>query len=471
MSKYENDLTQGSVVKQLLKFSLPFLLSNLIQAFYSVADLYIVSLVCPTGSMVGVNIGSQVAMLVTNLAVGFSLGGTIVIAQYAGAQRKKDMTESISTMLTLLICAAVVLTAGALLAADPLLRLLNTPDTSLAEAKRYFIICMLGNIFVFGYNAISGMLRALGDSKRPLVFVAIACFVNIGLDLLAVVVLGMGAAGAALATIVSQAISMFLAMIYLNRSDFMFKFSFRNLHIYKDKVGKIFRMGLPSGVQGVIINISFLLITAMTNTFGENAAAGVAAIGKINTFVILPAMAISQSVSPMTAQNIGAGRLDRAKKTLWAGIGISSVVCVVMFVVFQIFAPQFVSIFANDPATREEVIRYGAEYARSMTYDYLFISFVFNMTNFIGGAGYSMESLKANLLSAVVLRVPASWFLGMYLGWGLKGLALGIPISTIGTIIYAGIFIARGKWKHSTLGIHREEGEEALEAAMEAAEE
>ncbi|MBE6753926.1 MAG: MATE family efflux transporter [Ruminococcaceae bacterium] len=456
MSKFETDLTQGSVVKQLIRFSLPFLLSNFIQALYSVADLYIVSLFCPTGSMVGVNIGGQLALLITNLAVGLSLGGTIVIAQYAGAQKQEDMKQTISTMLSVLTFAAAVLTVGAIAASTPLLRLLNTPETSLVEARRYFNICMLGNIFVFGYNAISGILRSVGDSKRPLYFVAFSASVNVGLDLLLVMVFGMGAAGAALATIASQAMAMILAIVYLNRSKFMFSFSLGNLRIHKDKLGKILKMGLPASVQSVVISISFLIITAMTNTFGENAAAGVAAIGKINTFVILPAMAISQSVSPMTAQNIGAGRYDRAMKTMWAGVGISGVVCVIMFFIFQAFAPQFVGIFANDPLTRDEVIRFGSEYARAMTWDYLFIPFVFNMTNFAGGAGHSMASLKANMLSAIILRVPVAWLFGIHLGMGLSGLGFGIPASTIGTIIYIGSYIARGKCKEGKLGISRD---------------
>ena len=291
-------------------------------------------------------------------------------------------------------------------------------------------------------------------------FVTVACFVNIGLDVLLVVVLGMGAAGAALATIAAQALSMVLAIITLNRSDFVFSFSLKSFRIYKDKLIKIMKMGLPSSVQGVVVNISFLIITAMTNTFGENAAAGVAAIGKVNSFVILPAMAISQSVSPMTAQNIGAGMLDRAKKTLWAGIAMSGVVCAVMFVVFQIFSPQFVSIFANDPATRDEVIYWGTQYARAMTFDYLVIPFCFNMTNFANGAGYSMTSLKANLLSAIILRVPAAWFFGIYCGMGLSGLGWGIPVSTLCTVVYVSIFIASGKWKKPKLGIIRDENRE-----------
>ena len=166
MSKHINDLTQGNVAKQLLRFSIPFLMSNLIQALYSVADLYIVSLVCPTGSMVGVNIGGQLSLLVTNLALGLALGGTVVIAQYAGAQKPQDMKETISTLLSVLGIGAVILTVAAVTAAEPLLRLLNTPETSMAEARRYFVICMLGNIFVFGYNAIASVLRAVGNGGR-----------------------------------------------------------------------------------------------------------------------------------------------------------------------------------------------------------------------------------------------------------------------------------------------------------------
>ena len=462
MSRFENDLTQGNVARQLIKFSLPFLLSNLIQAMYSVADLYIVSLVCPTGSVVGVNVGGQVALLVTNLAVGLALGGTIVLAQYAGAQKRKDMSETVSTLLTLLIGGAVVLTALALILSGPMLRLLNTPDTAFAEAKRYLSICMAGNIFVFGYNAISAILRALGDSKRPLVFVTISCIVNVGLDLLLVCVFGMGAAGAALATIASQAISMVLAIIYLNRSDFFFRFTLSNIRIFRDKLGKIFRMGLPAGVQSVFVNLSFLIITAMTNTFGESAAAGVAAIGKINSFCILPSIAIAQSVSPMAAQNIGAGLYNRAKKALWTGVAMNLAIGVVMFAVMQFFSPQLTGLFANDAATRTQVIEFGALYARAMSFDYFFIPLMFCMNNFINGAGNANVSLIANILSALLLRVPAAYLLGMVMGMGLRGLGLAIPISSIGTIIYVGAYYLSGKWKNSKLGISRDENAPVL---------
>ncbi len=453
---YETDLTKGSVVKLLLRFSIPFLVSNLIQAMYSVADLYIVSLACPTGSVVGVNIGGQLAMLVTNLAVSLALGGTIVLAQYMGAQKEKDMKETISTLLSVLIGAAVVLTIAAILMCDTMLKLLNTPPSAVAEARRYLIICMLGNIFVFGYNAISAILRALGDSKRPLIFVTIACFINIGLDLLLVLVFRMGASGAALATICSQGLSMMLAIVSLNRTNFVFKFTLGNIRIYKDKLSKILTMGLPASVQSVFINISFLIISAMTNTFGESAAAGVAAIGKINTFCILPCIAIGQSVSPMTAQNVGAGFFDRAKKVMWCGIGMTAVIGVAMFGVMQVFSPQLTSLFANDPLTRDEVIKYGAEYARAMSFDYFFIPFVFNMTNFVNGAGNARVSLIGNIMSSLLLRIPASYILGMLLGMGLTGFGLGIPISTIGTVIYVASYVASGKWKKSRLGIARE---------------
>ena len=460
MSRFENDLTKGNVAGQLLRFSMPFLLSNLIQALYSMADLYIVSLVCPTGSVVGVNVGGQVSFLITNLAIGLALGGTVVLAQYAGAKKDEDMKQTVSTLLTLLIGGAVVLTAAALLCCDHMLRLLNTPDTAFAEAGRYFRICMWGNIFVFGYNAISAILRALGDSKRPLIFVSISCGMNILLDLLLVCVFGMGAGGAALATIASQAFSMLLAIITLNRSDFFFSFSLKNLRIYGDKLGKILKMGIPSSIQSVLINISFLIITSMTNTFGEAAAAGVAAVSKVNTFCILPSIAIGQSVSPMAAQNIGAGHYDRAKRSMWAGVIMNMVIGVIMFGVMQYFSPALTGLFANDPLTREQVIAYGTQYARAMSYDYFLIPFCFCMTNFVNGAGHARTSLIANTLSALLLRVPAAYILGMLMHMGLRGFGFAIPVSTVGTLIYVGIFIASGRWKRSTLGI-------AEEAALE----
>ncbi|MGN1452181.1 MAG: MATE family efflux transporter, partial [Eubacteriales bacterium] len=324
MASFQNDLTQGSVTKKLIRFSLPFLLSNLIQALYSVADMLIVGWFRGDTAISGVSLGSQITMLVTNLVVGFTVGGTVLISQYFGAKKHRDVNEAIGTLFSLLIGASVLLTAVFMLLADPLLRLLQTPKEAFGEAHSYLFICLCGTIFIFGYNAVSSILRGLGDSKSPFWFVMIACVANIGLDFLFVGALGRSSDGAALATVIAQAISLVLSIIWLIKRGFSFDFKPKSFIPKMDKVKLIFKLGLPSSIQNTISSISFMLMTALANNYGGvDASTAIGVVGKFNSFAILPAIAMSSSVSSMAGQNIGAGYFDRAKKTMWIAIRIS----------------------------------------------------------------------------------------------------------------------------------------------------
>lgn len=255
--KFRKDLTQGSVTKQLLKFSVPFLLSNLLQALYSVADMVIVGQFCGKSGITGVSIGGQINILVTGAALGLAIGGTVLIAQYGGAKKYDDQKSTIGTMTTLYIILSAVLTVVMVLLTKPILRLLKTPDNAFEEAVRYLTICMLGTVFMFLYNAISAILRGMGDSKRPLYFVAIAAAVNVVGDIVLVGPLKMGAAGAAVATISSQGISVILSLIYLFSSGFFSGYKIKDFRIDRQKALSIIKIGLPSSVQQVIVSFSF----------------------------------------------------------------------------------------------------------------------------------------------------------------------------------------------------------------------
>lgn len=224
MSSFEKNLSEGNVAKQLVLFSLPFLASNIIQSLYSVADMLIVGRFSGTTSMSGVNLGSQVTLILTNIVVGLCAGGTVLIAQYLGAKRRKDMQETTATLLTTLTIAAVAITVLMLILKKPILHLIQTPAESFAEADRYLTVTVLGLIFIFGYNVFSAVMRGMGDSKRPLYFVLIACITNVILDLVLVAGLKMGALGAAIATVFSQAVSMITCIVVMIRNDFVFDF-------------------------------------------------------------------------------------------------------------------------------------------------------------------------------------------------------------------------------------------------------
>lgn len=452
MTNLRQDFTSGNIGGHLIRFSLPFLLANFVQSLYSVADLYIVSKFNGAASIAGVNIGGQITHLVSVFTIGLALGGTVLVAQYFGAKKMRDVSETVGTVFTLLMLLSVCLTVIMLALSRPILTLIQTPPESLSEALSYLRICMLGNVFIFGYNAISAVQRGLGDSKRPLIFVSIACAMNVILDLLLVGWLSMGATGAALATIASQATSMLIAIRYLRRNNFAFDFTPKSFRIHWDKVRMIFRIGLPSSVQNVLVNLSFVLMTTIVNGFGVYAAAAVGIVGKFNSIAIMPASAMGMSVSSMVGQNVGAGLHDRAKKTLLYGIAISMAVGVTMFAIATLKPEWIVGIFSADP----EIIPIGVSYLRGFSFDYLCVPLAFCMSGLISGSGHTTVSLITAALTSIILRMPAAWFLSRT-SLGVMGIGLAAPIASVGGALLSCLYIVSGRWTRDVTGIRRAE--------------
>jgi len=444
MARFEKNLSEGNVVKQLILFSLPVLISNLIQSLYSTVDMLIVGQFSGAVAMSGVNIGGQVSFIITNMVFGLSVGATVLIGQYKGADDRKSMQETIATLFVSLTVLAVAITVIMIALQDPLLRLIRTPQESYSEAKIYFFISMLGTIFIFGYNALSAIMRGLGDSRNPLIFVAIACVVNIFLDLWFVAGLHMGAAGAALATVISQAISMILCIIYLRRNNFIFDFSLKSFQgASKEKLKLILKVGVPTSVQNVATGASFLFLTALVNSIGVMASAAVGAVGKLNGFAILPGAAMSTSISAMSAQNIGAGKYDRAAKTLFAGMAVATAISIVIFAIVGLFPAQCMRLFADDP----ELIANGVSYIKAFKYDYLIAPICFCFNGLFIGAGHSNFSLINGMMSSILFRIPASYLFGITMNMGLLGVGLGAPIASLAALLFGVIFFITGKWK------------------------
>lgn len=444
MSKFENDLSRGNVIKQLILFSLPVLLSNLIQSLYSTVDMLVVGQFSGAVAMSGVNIGGQVSFLITNMVFGLSVGATVLIGQYMGANDRKSLQETIATLFVSLAVAALVITVLMIGLQEPLLRLIQTPAESFAEAKVYFFISMLGTVFIFGYNALSAVMRGMGDSRNPLIFVGIACGVNVVLDLLFVAVFHMGAAGAALATVISQAISMILCIVYLKNNNFIFDFSLSSFRAASKKQLKmILKIGIPTSIQNVATSASFLFLTALVNSLGVMASAAVGAVGKLNGFAILPGVAMSTSVSAMSAQNIGAGKYDRAKKTMFTGMGIAMLFSLVIFAVITLFPEACMSLFGSEP----ELIQNGVEYIKSFKYDYFVAPICFCFNGLFIGSGHTTFSLVNGIMSSLLFRIPASFLFGITMGMGLFGVGIGAPVASGAAIIFALIFYLSGKWK------------------------
>ena len=461
MSKLQRDFTQGGIARGMIAFSMPFLLSNVLQALYGAVDMWVVGNfshadeAMRTAILSGVNIGSQITHLLAMMVSGLTVSGTVLVGQYVGARKQKDASETVGTMFTMMTAVGVALMVLMFALSGPLLRLLDTPAEAFPHAQSYLNICLAGTLFIFGYNAISSIQRGLGDSVRPLVFVGVACLVNVALDLWLVKGMGMGAAGAALATVIAQAVSLILAAFYLGRNKFIFDFKLKSFRIQKEKMKMMIRLGIPSSVQSIIVNISFLVMTAVVNGIGGAvASAAVGVVGKFNSFAILPAVAMSSSVSAFAAQNIGAGRFDRAKKCLGVGIGIAMSISLLVFAAVQVFPAPIIAFFIQ----QEDTIRSGVEYMRTFSFDYLLVPVVFCLNGLIMGAGHTMFTLISGSLSSLFLRIPVAVVLGSWLGWGLMGVGLAGPAASLVGVILAGWFVLSGKWMKSKTGIHREEG-------------
>ena len=406
--------------------------------------MVIVGQFCGKSGITGVSIGGQINILVTGAALGLAIGGTVLIAQYGGAKKYDDQKSTIGTMTTLYIILSALLTVVMVLLTKPILRLLKTPDNAFEEAVRYLTICMLGTVFMFLYNAISAILRGMGDSKRPLYFVAIAAAVNVVGDIVLVGPLKMGAAGAAVATISSQGISVILSLIYLFSSGFFSGYKIKDFRIDRQKALSIIKIGLPSSVQQVIVSFSFLTLTALVNSLPNAAVASACQgiVGKINSFAILPGLAMSSAISSMAGQNIGAGEFKRAKKTM-----IAMSISVLVFVIVEIFPRELLSLFTSET----DVIETGITFLRLAAVDYLIVTPVFCMNGLAIGAGYTNIALLNAVFSSIVIRVPLAYLLVRVLDLGFNGIGIAMGFASVASIVVGFIFIQSGKWKKAKI--------------------
>lgn len=434
-----------------MKFAVPFLLSNLLQALYSVADMIIVGHFRGPIGITGVNIGSQINILVTGAALGLAVGGTVLIAQYGGAHKFDEQRKTIGTLFTLYMIIGVVMTAVMLVFGKPLLDLLSTPKEAYGEAESYYDICMAGLVFLFAYNVISAILRGMGDSKRPLYFVLIAAIGNIAGDYILCGPFDMGAKGAAIATVGAQGISVVLSLLYLLKNKFFAEYRLSDFKIDKEKSKMLLKIGLPSSVQQVVVSFSFLTLTALVNSLPNaliaSACQGIG--GKVNSFAILPALAMSSAVSSMAGQNIGAGEIDRARKTMFAGMRIAFMISAFVFIIVVSFPDFIIGLFDKTP----ETIETGRTYLRLIALDYLLVPFVFCMNGLAIGAGYTNFALFNACFSSIIVRVPLAYIVVKVSSLGFDGVGLATGLASAASIIVGIIFISSGKWKKPKIRI------------------
>lgn len=439
---------QRNIKRTLLKFALPFLGASFLQFLYGAADLMIVGRFADAAGISAVSTGSQVMQAITSLVTGLATGGTVLIGQYVGARRREDVRASIGTMFSLFTLIAIVLTLISALCTNAVVALMRVPAEAVIPARQYLFLCSCGILFITGYNMVSAILRGLGDSRRPMYFILIATVVNIAGDLLLVGVFGMGAAGAAIATISAQALSLILSLLVLRRRDFPFDFKRASFRLHRGRCAKLVSLGAPVAVQNVLVTISFLIITAIVNAIGLNESAAVGVVERIITFAMLAPSAFMAALAAMTAQNMGAGRPDRAGLSLKYGILFCLLCEGAMFILLQLSPVLWMGLFSPEPA----VIAHGALYLRTYSFDCITVSFVFCLNGFYSGCGRTGFTMVNNLVSTFAVRVPVVFFVSRIAGATLLHIGMGAPAASAVQIVIQLIYYRSGRWRDSDIG-------------------
>lgn len=444
-----NDLTEGSVTKKLLFFALPFMLSNILQMIYNMVDMVVVGQFVGSAGLSAVSIGGQILMLLTTLSMGFSNSGQILISQLVGAKDREGMGRTIGTLFTTVMVLALVLTVAGLILHVPMLRLLNTPEEAMPEAKNYMLVCSLGFVFIYGYNMVCAVLRGMGDSKRPFVFIAIASVVNLILDIIFVGPLHMGAGGAALATVLAQGVSFLSALVYLfrRREEFGFDFALRSFVPDPMKLKILVRLGLPFALQGCAITVSMLFVNAFINEYGVTASAVFGAGSKIERIPGTLIQAVGFAASSMIGQNIGASKPERAQKVVYVSLSIGCVVYAIAAVLALAIPRQIFGIFTDDAA----VLEMAPLFMLIMACGFPAHAAMTPFNSMIQGVGNATLSLIIALLDGVVVRIFLCILLGMWLNMGLTGYFLAYGMGAYATALVAGIYFFSGKWKKRKL--------------------
>lgn len=440
-------LTEGRVSTTVLKFAIPFLLASLLQALYGAADLLIVGQFADTAGVAAVATGSQVMQTITGVILGLRTGGTVLIGQYLGARKDKEVAKTIGAMISIFTILSIVLTIIMVSFSGQITSLMHTPTEAVEFTKQYILICSAGIPFIVGYNVVSGILRGLGNSKVPLYFVAVACVINIVVDILLVGMFKMGAAGAAIATISAQGISLISACIYISKSKFAVRFKRKYIVIKSDKTSNILKLGLPIAMQDGLINISFLLITVIINNMGLIASAAVGVVEKIIIFAMLIPSAFGAAIAVMTAQNMGAGQIERAKKSLYVGIGFSLIFGILFCLYSQWSGTTLTAMFSKDA----EVISAAALYLRSYSIDCILVAFIFCMNSFFSGCGHSMFPMIHSCIATFLVRIPGSYILSKIQEVSLYEIGFAAPVATLVSLIMCMIYFYLGKWKKNKI--------------------
>ncbi len=440
-----HDLTTGRPAGLILRFATPMLLGNVFQQLYNVTDSIIVGRFLGKEALAAVGASFPLIFMLVSFIIGIASGSTIIIAQYFGAKDMAKVRRSIDTMYIFLFFASLLVGILGIAFSEPVFRLIRLPDEVIPQAALYMQVYFTGILFFFGFNGTSAVLRGLGDSKTPLYFLIISTLTNIVFDLLFVVVFRWGIAGAAMATVVSQAGAFITLVIYLNKKHPLINLSWRKLAWDREVFRESIRIGVPTGFQQTFVSLGMLALLRIVNDFGTDTVAAYSVAGRIDGLASLPAMNFGQALSTYTGQNIGARKISRVGEGLRATLRMSSMVAVVTSLIIMIFREPLMTLFTSDP----EVIQIGARYLLIVGGFYVLFSSMFVIGGVMRGAGDTIVPMFITLLSLWLFRIPLAAILSRSIG--VDGIWWAIPIAWFMGMTLSFLYYRTGKWKTKTV--------------------
>ncbi len=439
------DLTTGNEGKLIMQFAMPMVYGNVFQQLYNVVDSIVIGRYIGKEALAAVGASFPIIFLLVAMVIGLGMGFTIIISQYFGAKETEKVKSTIDTTFIILFVASLVVTVAGISFSAPVFNLTGLPSDVLPKAKTYLDIYFAGSIFFFGFNGISAILRGMGDSKTPLVFLIISTITNILLDLLFVVVFNWGIAGAAWATVISQAGAVFTAIIYLNKKHPLVNLSFRKYHFDRDVFRSSLRIGLPSGLQQTFVAAGLIALYGIVNQFGTVTIAAYSVANRIDSFAMMLAMNFSAALSSFVGQNLGANKPERVKAGLEATWLITSATSLILSAIVIIFGKNLMGIFTPDPL----VIEHGYDYLVIVGSFYIIFSTLFVVNAVMRGAGDTLVPMFITLIALWIVRVPVSYLLAAKIGE--TGIWWAVPIGWGIGMILTIIYYYSGKWKTKAL--------------------
>ena len=435
------DFTEGKEGRRILSFALPLLIGSVFQQLYNVVDSIIVGRVIGKEALAAIGNAFPIMFTLIALIIGVAFGGTIVISQYFGAKDYEKVRCAIGTIYVLMFSMALILSAIGLIFMDEILTLVDIPEEVLPEATAYLKIIIAGIVVFFGFNGTSAILRGLGDSKTPMVFIIISTFFNIFFDILFVLKFGWGIEGAAYATILSQGGAFLTAVIYLNRTHKLISIRIRDFVFDYEIFRQSIRIGLPTGFQHTFVALGMMALLKIVNQFGTNVIAAYSVAGRIDSIAMQPAMIFSQALAAFVGQNIGANKKERVRKGLITTFFMSAAVSIILTILIISLRGQLIGLFNRDP----QVIKIGAEYLIIVSSFYILFSGMFTINGVLRGAGDTLIPMFITLFALWLIRIPGAWFLSDKMGE--TGIWWAVPIGWGSGLILSFFYYLTGRWK------------------------